>query len=473
MVSVTFPSRPQAAPLAEAPARAAPEPEPRGFREVFDLQPPDRSASAGPSPEVAPSPGRTGDPAEASPDTTEKRLAGERDAESPETAVIAGGPVAQPTEPPTDQVMTREALPERAGEPTVIDTAGFLDPLAPGVPVLQALMMLTAAAGPEARATSLAEPVSGPTGAPLFVPPPLVVPPPHAASPVEAAVEARPVGPAPADLLPPDQSSLTAAAPGNTATEEPGLFILAEPAVTSERKPAPATGVPPFWAAREAADPDATATDDRGQAQRDRSAGNPAAPRPVAEPMMEHAAAEPEAETAISFGGDETPAAREPKQGPAPLQALVGGPSPAVPALTSLQAPIPTVLPPQVPAQIAAALAARPERPLELRLAPVELGGLTVNLRQDGDILRVVVQADRPETLDLLRRNGEVLLEELRLAGFSGAALSFGDGGGTQDRQSQALPRAAPAIDTPPPSVAATAPTSGPVLAAQGLDLRL
>jgi hypothetical protein len=124
---------------------------------------------------------------------------------------------------------------------------------------------------------------------------------------------------------------------------------------------------------------------------------------------------------------------------------------------------------------MAAEISARPERPLELRLAPAELGGLTLNLRQDGDILRVVLQADRPDTLDLLRRNGDILLDELRLEGFAGASLSFEDGGGAQGRRS---------LSAPPPALSsgdlsALAPRPGapspnrPALAQQGLDLRL
>ena len=67
--------------------------------------------------------------------------------------------------------------------------------------------------------------------------------------------------------------------------------------------------------------------------------------------------------------------------------------------------------------------------PLELALSPEELGRLTISIKHDGDFVRVTVIADRPETLDLMRRHGGDLVADLRQAGFSGASLSFGQGG--------------------------------------------
>ncbi len=47
-------------------------------------------------------------------------------------------------------------------------------------------------------------------------------------------------------------------------------------------------------------------------------------------------------------------------------------------------------------------------------------------MAQDGDHLRVLVQADRADTLDMMRRHADLLGAEFRQAGFSGASLSFG-----------------------------------------------
>jgi hypothetical protein len=41
----------------------------------------------------------------------------------------------------------------------------------------------------------------------------------------------------------------------------------------------------------------------------------------------------------------------------------------------------------------------------------------------------VTIQADRPETLDLMRRNIDQLAQDLAAAGYEGAEFSFGDEG--------------------------------------------
>ena len=67
--------------------------------------------------------------------------------------------------------------------------------------------------------------------------------------------------------------------------------------------------------------------------------------------------------------------------------------------------------------------------PFELTLSPEELGRLTISMKQDGDFVHVTVHAERPETLDLMRRHSHELVADLRQAGFSGASLNFGQGG--------------------------------------------
>lgn len=66
--------------------------------------------------------------------------------------------------------------------------------------------------------------------------------------------------------------------------------------------------------------------------------------------------------------------------------------------------------------------------PVALSLAPEELGKLTISIKQDGNFVHVTLTADRPETLDLMRRNANDLIADLRQTGFSGASLSFGQG---------------------------------------------
>ncbi|MES2145313.1 MAG: flagellar hook-length control protein FliK, partial [Pseudomonadota bacterium] len=72
--------------------------------------------------------------------------------------------------------------------------------------------------------------------------------------------------------------------------------------------------------------------------------------------------------------------------------------------------------------------AAGPDR-VEVILSPEELGRVQMDFRADGDNVRVFLTAERPDTLDLLRRHADQLAAELRQAGYSGASLSFGQWG--------------------------------------------
>lgn len=112
---------------------------------------------------------------------------------------------------------------------------------------------------------------------------------------------------------------------------------------------------------------------------------------------------------------------------------------------------------------------------VELSLAPQELGRLRMSLMQDGEAVRVLLTAERPETIDLMRRHADQLVQEFRQAGFSGATLSFGQwgpGGGGAQPLPQADP---PALAVPETADMPASQSPGPQLAqsASGLDLRL
>ncbi len=83
---------------------------------------------------------------------------------------------------------------------------------------------------------------------------------------------------------------------------------------------------------------------------------------------------------------------------------------------------------------------------VEIQLAPQELGRLRIRVAVESGATHVTVQAERPDTLDLMRRNGEVLMKELRAAGFSGGTLDFaGWSGGSHRSPSFAAPGQLPA----------------------------
>ncbi|MGB8811943.1 MAG: flagellar hook-length control protein FliK, partial [Paracoccaceae bacterium] len=110
---------------------------------------------------------------------------------------------------------------------------------------------------------------------------------------------------------------------------------------------------------------------------------------------------------------------------------------------------------------------------LELSLAPEELGRLHMSLVQDGDMVRVTLVAERPETLDLMRRHADQLSQEFRQAGFSGASLSFGQWGAGGSNQ-QRPPVASPTNAAPDPAFLPLQLRPGAALGtASGLDLRL
>lgn len=97
----------------------------------------------------------------------------------------------------------------------------------------------------------------------------------------------------------------------------------------------------------------------------------------------------------------------------------------------------PVISTPQMTALAKMSVAAMPGG-VELRLSPEELGSLRMSLGLDGDIVRVTITADRPETLDLMRRHAADLAAEFRSLGYEGAAFAFQQGGSDADPQAQA-----------------------------------
>lgn len=135
------------------------------------------------------------------------------------------------------------------------------------------------------------------------------------------------------------------------------------------------------------------------------------------------------------------------------------------------------------PASPVAALAAQivhsaalGETTTEVALSPDELGEVRLSFRpHETDASRIVVMMtfERPEAMDLFRRNADQLVADLKMAGFTGADLGFaqsdsGSGGmaGSDQRPSHATPIA---LDAPRAAVP-EAPRSG---ATASLDLRL
>ncbi len=128
---------------------------------------------------------------------------------------------------------------------------------------------------------------------------------------------------------------------------------------------------------------------------------------------------------------------------------------------------------PQVTAQITAALSQSADGATELALSPEELGHVRLRLEPDTanpDRMVVTMTFERPETLDLFRRHAGELADALRAAGYAGADIGFGQGGGGSNGSDRTAgqPTAQDMPDLAPP------PSAAPRLAVgASLDLRL
>ncbi|MDP2082506.1 MAG: flagellar hook-length control protein FliK [Pseudotabrizicola sp.] len=149
----------------------------------------------------------------------------------------------------------------------------------------------------------------------------------------------------------------------------------------------------------------------------------------------------------------------------------------AFPALSDFAIPMrstPSVPPPQLSQTILQIVQRGVDGPVEVTLRPEELGNVRFEIKTGGDRLHITLYVERPDAMDLIRRHGEQLLNDLRLSGFSNPSLSFGD----WTRRGPP-----PSKTSPNPELSATAPplieetssmiVSQPLMGAGRLDLRL
>ena len=87
--------------------------------------------------------------------------------------------------------------------------------------------------------------------------------------------------------------------------------------------------------------------------------------------------------------------------------------------------------------QVADVARMMPDRPVELTLNPEELGRLRMTFTVDGGSMAVAVTAERPETMDLLRRHIDALAQELREIGYEDVSFDFAQGGHAQGEGDQ------------------------------------
>ncbi|GLS85176.1 hypothetical protein GCM10010873_01490 [Cypionkella aquatica] len=130
-------------------------------------------------------------------------------------------------------------------------------------------------------------------------------------------------------------------------------------------------------------------------------------------------------------------------------------------------------MPTSVPLQLVQHLSSAALSPVEVLLSPEELGHVKFQLHQNGDTVRVVLSAERPETLDMLRRHSDQLLQEFRQAGFSQASLDFGQW--SQRSRASPPPKQAPALtdETTTHIAPRQSHPSATAATGRGLNLRL
>lgn len=124
--------------------------------------------------------------------------------------------------------------------------------------------------------------------------------------------------------------------------------------------------------------------------------------------------------------------------------------------------------------QVADVIRASRDGTLEVTLRPEELGRLSLSFNGDGNTLSVSLSADRPETLDLIKRNLALLEQDLRDLGYDSLNFAFDDGGG-RDGQSDDPRDPATAAGQSPATEDAQPPNANlsAHAARGGVDLRL
>ena len=80
---------------------------------------------------------------------------------------------------------------------------------------------------------------------------------------------------------------------------------------------------------------------------------------------------------------------------------------------------------PRILEQIAQAAQALSERPVELLLSPEELGRVRMTMQTQDGAMVVNISAERPETLDILRRHIDQLATQLKDLGYDRLDIAF------------------------------------------------
>lgn len=152
-----------------------------------------------------------------------------------------------------------------------------------------------------------------------------------------------------------------------------------------------------------------------------------------------------------------------PKEGPLP-STLRDLPSPISPRPETARA---------IAGQMAAVITEKPGAGnIQIALNPEELGRVSITMGGREDGLHLLIAAERPETLDLMRRHIAVLADEFQKLGFGDLSFDLGQSGGNAP-DADDLPEHPLFDEKTPEDAAEPAPHPIPTGPERGLDLRL
>jgi flagellar hook-length control protein FliK len=145
------------------------------------------------------------------------------------------------------------------------------------------------------------------------------------------------------------------------------------------------------------------------------------------------------------------------------LSSLVDISAPKSHAASVAQGPIKPGLSSQIMPHVADLSVSKGER-IEITLSPDELGRVRLSATQTEAGVVLVVQAERPETLDLMRRHMPDLLRDLQDMGFADINYSEGEQREHTEPNTSSTPETIEPQETPPPTQH---------VGSSGLDMRL
>lgn len=109
---------------------------------------------------------------------------------------------------------------------------------------------------------------------------------------------------------------------------------------------------------------------------------------------------------------------------------------------------------------------------VEIALNPKELGRVSIVLTNRDDGMHLAIAAERPETLDLMRRHISVLTGEFQKLGYRDLSFDLGTSpDGQKDRDS--TPETASTLISPTDSEPQNTPTARQLALSEGIDIRL